>query len=175
MSTREGHYVLLDDILDEVGSDAIRYFMLAHSPDSRIDFDLDLARKQSNENPVFYIQNAHVRCASIARVAAERGIDHAEGDVSLLDHPLELALIRKMVQIPEIIALSISEMAPHKIAIWAHQEFASVFHQTYEEARALHDSVPPEIMKARLKLYAAARIAFARSLDLMGMSAPDHM
>lgn len=175
MSTRRGEFVTLDELVDDVGPDAVRYFMLARAPESHMDFDLELARKQSNENPVYYIQNAHVRCASIARVAAERGLSHEGGDVRLLQDPRELALIRKLAELPEIIETCVKELAPHKIAFWAHEELARTFHPVYEEIRALHGEVPEDLARARLKLYAAARIVFKRTLELMGMSAPETM
>jgi arginyl-tRNA synthetase len=175
MSTRKGEYVTLDELVDDIGPDAVRYFILARSPTSHMEFDLDLARKQSNENPVFYIQNAHVRCASIARVAAERGFSMEEGDVSLLTDQKELALIRKLIELPEVVELCVGELAPHKLAFWAHEELARAFHPTYDEIRALHSDVPEDLARARLKLYAAARIVLARTLDLMGMNAPDMM
>lgn len=174
-STKKGIFVELDDLVDDVGMDAVRYFMLAHSADSRIDFDIELARKQSNENPVYYIQNAHVRCASIARVAAERGVSMQGADVHLLVDPRELALIRKLIELPEIVEQAVRDLAPHKLAFWAHEELARLFHPTYEEIRALHTDVPSELARARLKLYAAARIVLARALDLMGMMAPEQM
>ncbi len=175
MSTRRGEFVTLDELVDDVGPDAVRYFMLARAPESHMDFDLELARKQSNENPVYYIQNAHVRCVSIARVAAERGLSHEGGDVRLLTDPRELALIRKLAELPEIIETCVKELAPHKIAFWAHEELARTFHPVYEEIRALHGEVPEDLARARLKLYAAARIVFKRTLELMGMSAPESM
>ncbi|HQA68542.1 MAG TPA: DALR anticodon-binding domain-containing protein, partial [Aggregatilineales bacterium] len=175
MSTRRGEFVTLDELVDDVGPDAVRYFMLARSPESHMDFDLELARKQSNENPVYYIQNAHVRCASMMRVAAERGVSMEGGDVSLLTSPAELNLIRKLIELPEIIETCVQELQPHRIAFWAHEELARTFHPTYDEVRALHSDVPEDLAKARLKLYAAAQIVFRRTLDLMGMSAPEQM
>jgi arginyl-tRNA synthetase len=177
MSTRKGEFVTLDELVDDVGPDVVRYFILARSPDAHMDFDLDLARQQSNENPVYYIQNAHVRCAGIARQAAERGISMEGGDVSLLTGERELALIRKMLELPEVIQTCVERFEPHHIAFYAH-EFARLFHPTYDEVRALSSEispVSPEVSQARLRLYAAARIAFARCLDLMGMSAPETM
>lgn len=174
MSTRKGDFVTLDELVDDVGADAVRYFILARSPASHMDFDLDLARKHSNENPVYYIQNAHVRCASIARVAEERGVAWDDGDVMLLKGDSELRLIRKMIELPEVIEMAAAELEPHRIAFWA-QDLARIFHPVYEEVRALHSTVDDETAKARLKLYAAARRVFARTLDLMGMSAPDSM
>jgi arginyl-tRNA synthetase len=176
MSTRKGEFVTLDELVDDVGADAVRYFMLARSPSSHMDFDLDLARKQSNENPVYYVQNAHVRCASIARKAqAEHGLTHEGGDVSLLNDPRELALIKKLIELPEVIEMCVQDLEPHRLAFWAHEELARTFHPIYEEIRALHSEVPPDLARARLKLYAAARIVFKRTLDLMGMSAPEQM
>ena len=174
-STRRGEYVTLDELVDEVGADAVRYFTLARSPDSKIDFDLDLAVEQSSENPVYYIQNARVRCVSMARVAAERGLSGQDGDVSLLTDPRELALIRKLIELPEIVELAAEDLAPHKLAFWAHEELARLFHPTYEEVRALHTEVPQDRARARLKLYEASRVVFERVLALLGMSAPDTM
>jgi arginyl-tRNA synthetase len=177
MSTRKGEFVTLDELVDDVGPDVVRYFILARSPDAHMDFDLDLARQQSNENPVYYIQNAHVRCAGIARQAAERGVSMEGGDVSLLTGERELALIRKMLELPEVIQTCIERFEPHHIAFYAH-DFARLFHPTYDELRALSSDVSPvspEVSQARLKLYAAVKIAFARCLELMGMSAPETM
>ncbi len=175
ISKRKGNIETLDDLVEDVGADAVRYFMLARSANSHMEFDRDLAVKQSNENPVYYIQNAHVRCAGIAREAAERGFSMDGGDVSLLTHPRELGLVRKMLELPEIIEQAALALEPHKIAIWAHEELARTFHPTYDEIRALHSEVPEDLAKARLKLYAAAQIALARTLDLMGMGAPERM
>lgn len=176
MSTRKGEFVTLDELVDDVGADAVRYFMLARSPSSHMDFDLELARKQSNENPVYYIQNAHVRCASIARKAqAEHSLTHEGGDASLLTDPRELALIKKLIELPEVVEMCVQELEPHRLAFWAHEELARTFHPIYEDIRALHSDVPQDLARARLKLYAAARIVFKRTLDLMGMSAPEQM
>lgn len=175
MSTRKGEFVTLDELANEVGADAVRYFLLKHAPNTHMDFDLDLARQQSNENPVYYIQNAHVRCSGIARQADERNLSFALGNVELLTDPAELSLIRKMMELPEVIERSVQELEPHKIAIWAHEELAHSFHQTYEEARAMHSDVPEALALARLKLYAAAKIVLKRTLTLMGMSAPESM
>ena len=161
--------------MSDVGPDVVRFFMLEKSPDSHIGFDLELARERSNENPVYYIQNAHVRCAGIARVAAQRGISAEDGDVSLLTHPRELALIRVLLELPEIVDQAVDLLSPHPLAHWAHTELARSFHPTYEEIPALRDDVPDDLARARLKLYAAAKIVFAEVLDLMGMSAPEYM
>jgi arginyl-tRNA synthetase len=182
-STRAGDIIPVDDVLDEIASvvgesfavDVVRYFFLVRSPETKIVFDQDEAVKQSNENPVYYIQNAHVRSAGIARQAAEHGVTYEGGDVSLLRDPREISLIKKMIDLPEVIERAVAELEPHKIAFWAHEELASTFHPTYDEIRALHGEVPEDLAKARLKLYAAAQVVFKRVLGLMGMSAPERM
>jgi len=173
MSTRRGEFVTQDELVDDVGADVVRYFILARSPNSHLEFDLDLARKQANENPVYYIQNAHVRCAGIFRQAAERGLTDDGADLSLLG-ARERDFVRKMLEMPEVLLQSYEELAPHKLAFYAH-ELARLFHPMYDEVRVLHSDVPPELAKARLRLYGAARVVFRRLLTLMGMSAPEVM
>ncbi|MGF1506518.1 MAG: DALR anticodon-binding domain-containing protein, partial [Anaerolineae bacterium] len=182
-STRSGEYLALDDLLDMLlehttesfAVDVVRYFTLAHNPNTHMTIDVDAATQQTNENPVFYIQNAHVRCAGIAREAADRGLDHSAGDVALLTDPQELRLIRKLVELPEIIQLAADELEPHRLAYWAQEDLAATFHPVYDEVRAIHTEVPEALTKARLKLYAAAQVVLRRVLDLMGMSAPERM
>lgn len=176
MSTRAGNYVTLDDLIDEVGADAVRYFMLARSPNSHFEFDFELAKQQSRENPVYYIQNAHVRCCGIFRQVAERGLpdNWDEGaDLSKLG-AAELTFVRKMLELPEQIALAYKELAPHQIAFYA-LDLARSFHPLYEEVRVLSSEVPEEVARARLRFYRAAQITFAYVLKLMGMSAPERM
>src|SRR5690606_29743311 len=173
MSTRRGIYDTLDDLIDQTSPDVVRYMLLNRSPNSHLDFDLDLAVKQSNENPVYYIQNAHVRCAGIFREAEARGLSDEGADVSLLGEA-ELRFLRKVLELGEIIEISARGLEPHKIAFYAH-ELATVFHPIYDEVRALHGDVPPEVAKARLRFYRAAQVAFKRVLTLMGMSAPERM
>jgi arginyl-tRNA synthetase len=182
-STRSGDIVAVDEVLDEIAAevgeqfavDVIRYFFLVKGRKTEIEFDQNEAIKKSNENDVYYIQNAHVRSAGIARQAAEKGIVYEGGDVSLLTDPREISLIKKMIELPEVIERAVAELEPHKVAYWAHEELSSTFHSTYDEIRALHGEVPEELAKARLKLYAAAQIVFKRVLGLMGMSAPERM
>ncbi|MDX1615975.1 MAG: arginine--tRNA ligase [Candidatus Promineifilaceae bacterium] len=177
MSTRRGHFVTLDELMDEVGADAVRYFMLSRSGNSTIDFDMNLAVEQSDKNPVYYIQNAHVRCAGIFRKWEEAGLDAAadsDADLSLLTHEKELAFLRKAVELPEILELMVTQYEPHHIAFYAY-ELAALFHPAYEEARVLHSEVPEDLRLARLRFYRAAKQLFARVLDLMGMSAPEVM
>jgi arginyl-tRNA synthetase len=177
MSTRRGHFVTLDELMDEVGVDPVRYFMLSRSGNSTIDFDMNLAVEQSDKNPVFYIQNAHVRCAGIFRKWAEAGLpDDADAgaDLSLLTSEYEQAFLRKALELPEILELMVRQYEPHHIAFFAY-ELATVFHQTYENCRVLHSEVPEPLRLARLRFYRAAKQLFARVLDLMGMSAPEVM
>jgi arginyl-tRNA synthetase len=172
-STRHGDIVRVEELLDDVGPDVIRYFILARSPNSHLEFDLDLARTQSNENPVYYIQNAHVRCAGIFRQMAERGVSDNGADLALLGER-ERAFLRKMLEMPEVLVQAYQELAPHKIAFYA-LDLARLFHPMYDEVRVLHSDVPEDIAKARARLYRAAQVVFKRLLMLMGMSAPEVM
>jgi len=173
MSTRRGIYDTLDDLIDQTSPDVVRYMLLNRSPNSHLDFDLDLAVKQSNENPVYYIQNAHVRCAGILREAQARGVSDEGADLSLLGDA-ELTFIRKALQLGTEIEQAAISLEPHRIAFYA-LELARVFHPIYDNVRALHGEVPLETGKARLRFYRAAKVVFRRVLDLMGMSAPETM
>ncbi len=177
MSTRRGQYVTLDELVDEVGADPIRYFMISRSATSPIDFDLDLAMEHSDKNPVYYIQNAHVRCAGIFRKWAEAGLpdDADEGaDLSLLTHERELAFLRKALELGDIVESVATLYEPHRLAFYAY-DLAALFHPVYEECRVLHSDVPEPLRRARLRFYRAAQAMFARVLGLMGMSAPEVM
>lgn len=177
MSTRAGTFVTLDELVEAVGPDPIRYFMISRSGNSPIEFDLDLALEKSDKNPVFYIQNAHVRCAGIFRKWAEAGLAadaDNQADLTLLTSPYELAFIRKALELPQIIEKMVQSSEPHHIAFYAY-ELAALFHPTYEHCRILHSEVPPDLRLARLRFYRAAKQLFAHVLQLMGMSAPDVM
>jgi arginyl-tRNA synthetase len=171
ISTRAGAIETLDDLIDQTSADAVRYILLARSPDSHLDFDLDAAVAQTNENPVYYIQNAHVRCAGIFRQAADLNDEGA--DLSLLGEA-ELSFIRKALELGEVLEYSAVKLEPHKIAFYAH-ELASVFHPIYDNVRVLSTDVSPELAKARLRFYRAAQVVFKRVLTLMGMTAPEVM
>ena len=172
-STRRGVYETLDELIDEVGADAIRYHLLARSSSTQMNFDLNEVVKQSNDNPVYYIQNAHVRCAGIFREAEARGVTDEGADLSLLTTD-ELILVRKILEMGDVIETAVDKFEPHRIAFYA-QELAAIFHPLYDRARVLHSEVPADVAKARLRLYRAAQIAFKRLLTLMGMTAPDRM
>jgi arginyl-tRNA synthetase len=173
LSKRSGNIVLIRDVVAEVGADAARFFFLARSADAQMEFDLELAKRQSAENPVYYVQYAHARIAGILANAAERGITQDGADVSLLRHPAELELVRKMLELPELVELMARLHEPHHLPHYA-QELATEFHQFYTECRVLDDE-QPELSRARLRLCAAARVALARALTLMGVSAPERM
>ena len=173
MSTRSGEYETLDDLIDETGPDAVRYLLLARSADARLDFDLDLAVAQNNDNPVYYIQNAHVRCAGILRRATDAGLEQQPVDLALLG-AAERRFLRKALELPAVIGQATTELEPHRIAFFAH-ELAGIFHPVYENARVLGEEVAPELAAARLRFYRAAGVVFRRVLTLMGMSAPEQM
>ena len=172
-SKRAGDFDTLDDLIQMTSADAVRYHMLARSPNSQLDFDVDQVVKQSNENPVYYIQNAYVRCAGIFREAEERGFSDDGADLSLLGAD-ELKFIRKALELGNVIEQAVTNYEPHKIAFFAH-ELAALFHPIYDKVRVLHSEVPPETGAARLRFYRAAAVVFYRLLRLMGMSAPDRM
>jgi arginyl-tRNA synthetase len=172
ISKRSGEIVTLKEVVDEVGADACRFFFLARSADSQMDFDLELAKKESADNPVYYIQYAHARIASIMRLAHEKNIDFSQGDVSLLTTEPELSLVRKMIQFPEVVEMVAMNLEPHHLPYYA-QELATAFHSFYKQCRVVSDD--EALTYARLKLVDAARIVFARTLSLMGMSVPDRM
>ena len=175
ISKRTGDAITLRELLDEVGSDACRFVFLSRSAESQMEFDLELAVKQSSENPVYYVQYAHARIASILRLAGERGIDWSDGDVSLLTHEAELELIRKMLVLPELVQTMAGRLEPHHLPHYS-MELATAFHLFYQKCRVV-SSAPEDlpVTKARLKLVDAARVALSRSLALMSMSAPESM
>jgi arginyl-tRNA synthetase len=175
LSKRTGDIITLREVVEDVGADAVRFFLLSRAAESQMDFDLDLAKQQSDENPVYYIQYAHARISSILRLAETRGLSVEGGDVALLTHPMELALIRRMLVLPEIIEMAASNLAPHHLAAYA-QELASQFHVFYRDCRVVSsEPADHDITMARLKLVRAAQTVLAKTLHLMGMTAPDQM
>ncbi|MBT9160182.1 MAG: Arginine--tRNA ligase [Dehalococcoidia bacterium] len=172
VSKRTGDIITLREVLDEVGPDVCRFFFLARSANSQMDFDLELAKKESMDNPVYYVQYGHARITGILRLAGERGIDYAKGDVSLLTEDAELGLIRKLLLFPETLDLVANNLEPHHLPHYA-QDLATAFHIFYEKCRVITEDEP--LTLARLKLVEATRIVLARTLRLMGMSAPERM
>jgi len=172
ISKRSGDIITLREVMDEVGTDACRFFFLSRSTDSQMDFDLELAKKQSADNPVYYVQYAHARIASILRLARQRGIDYSDGDVSLLTTEPELTLIRKMLLLPEIVEIIVRTLQPHHLTYYA-QDLATAFHSFYKQCRVI--SQDEVLTRARLKLVEAAKIILAKTLHLMGITAPERM
>jgi arginyl-tRNA synthetase len=172
LSKRSGDIITLREVMEEVGVDACRFFFLARSANSQMDFDLELAKKQSQDNPVYYVQYAHARISSILRLAEEKGIKYSDGDVSLIKTEPELILIRKLLLLPELIELAARNLEPHHLTYYA-QDLATVFHSFYKQCRVISDE--EDITKARLKLVEAVKIVLARTLHLMGMTAPEKM
>jgi arginyl-tRNA synthetase len=137
-----------------------------------MDFDLELAKRESADNPVYYVQYAHARIASILRLAQQRGIGYRDGDVSLLTTDPELALIRKLLLLPEIVEIVAHTLEPHHLTYYA-QDLATIFHSFYKQCRVI--SRNEALTKARLKLVEAAKTVLAKTLHLMGMTAPEKM
>ena len=174
-SKRAGQIVTLRELVEEVGADACRFFFLQRAPESQMEFDIELAKEQSDKNPVYYIQYAHARIASILRLADQRGIDFADEDVSLLTHEAELSLVRTMLRLPELISMMARNLEPHHLTYYS-MDLATGFHNFYQQCRVVSsDPADAEITKARLKLAEATKNVLARCLGLMGMTAPEAM
>ena len=173
LSKRTGETVTLRELMEEVGVDAARYFFLMRSLDSQLDFDLDLATKKSNENPVYYIQYAHARISSIFRQANEAGIAVRDGnELELLTDETEIALIKKIASYPEEIARAAADFAPQRIARYSH-ELAGAFHSFYNKCRIVGQE--PALASARLALVLATGRAIRNSLGVLGVTAPEKM
>ncbi len=175
MSKRAGNVVTLRDVLEEVGKDAARFFFLMRSHDSPLDFDLELAKKESSENPVYYVQYAHARICSILRVAGEQGWTvpaAAETDLSVLREEQELALMKKLDEFPEEVLTSATERAPHRLTRYS-MEVADAFHKFYDTCRVVSDD--RSLTQARLVLVDATRIVLKNVLGLLGVTAPERM
>jgi arginyl-tRNA synthetase len=172
MSKRTGQYVTLTELVDEVGKDAARYFFVMRNPDSHLEFDLDLAKEESSENPVYYVQYAHARICSIIKAVGQEQPMAANTRLDLLKEPTELELIRKIADLPDEIAQAAKALEPHRIARYAH-DLASAFHTFYNSCRVLTDD--QELKNARLVLVNATRITLRNVLTLLGVSAPERM
>ena len=177
MSKRTGDILELDELLDEVGPDAARLTFLLQSIDTRQSVDIDVVRSESMENPVFYVQMAHARLASIQRVAAERAVKRLpleQVDLALLVHERELDVLRSLAELEEAVVEAAADRAPHKITTWV-RGLAGRVHGFYHDCYVLGDDVPRELTQARLWLVEAARIGLAIGTDLLGVHAPDAM
>ncbi|HED12011.1 MAG TPA: arginine--tRNA ligase [Caldithrix abyssi] len=175
MSTRKANFVTLDDLMDEVGVDVTRYFFLMRSMNSHLNFDLALAKTQSDENPVFYIQYAHARINSIHTLAAERKLDisHPEKQkLDILQVDEEIVLIKELIQFPKIISQCAETLEPHKLVNYLHN-LATVFHRFYTVCRVITDD--KELSLARLALIEATKIVIANGLGILHIQAPERM
>jgi arginyl-tRNA synthetase len=174
-SKRNNVMVTVEELLEEVGADACRFTFLSRSPESHMEFDLGLAKTQSSENPVYYVQYGHARLASILRTAAERGITFENADLSLLIHERELELIRKIIELPAVIERAAERLEPHHLPHYA-MDLARSLQRFYEECRVVSSEEGElEISQARLQLVDAAKVALSRTLTLMGMTSPERM
>ncbi len=172
MSTRSGQYVTLRDLRAEVGNDAARFFYVLRKSDQHLDFDLDLAKSQSNDNPVYYIQYAHARICSVLSAWGGVEADLADVDTSRLQHPQELTLLRRLAEFPETVDAAARDLAPHSIAYYL-KDLAAELHGLYATCQFLVDD--EELKLARLSLIAATRLVLQVGLGLLGVSAPERM
>lgn len=172
MGRRTGLFLLLEDVVEAVGPDVTRWFFLQTSPERTMDFDFELAVKQSNENPAYYVQYAHARIASVFRAAGERGLSTEGADVSLLVAPAETALIKTLTRFPELAEDALERRAPHMLTVYA-LEVAGEFHAYYRDHRVVSDD--ERLSRARLRLVEAVQITLRQVLGLLGISAPERM
>lgn len=175
MSKRSGRYITLKELIEEVGKDAARFFFLLRDPDSTVEFDLDLARSESSDNPVYYVQYAHARLCSILRQAEENGLNlsaPSEEDLSRLSSPEERALLKKLADYPEEINLAARTQEPHRLARYV-LDLASLFHTFYNSQRVLVEE--ESLRRARLALIRATKQVIADVLAIIGVTAPERM
>ncbi len=175
MSTRKANFVTVDELVDEVGIDPVRFFFMMRKADSQLEFDLDLATKQSQENPVYYVQYGHARLCAILRQATEKGFAEPQFDVAesvLLKEPEELKLLKTMSTFPATIESSALELAPHKMIFYL-MELAGQLHSYYNKHKVITDDIP--LSRARLCMIRALQVVLKNGLDMVGLSAPDRM
>jgi arginyl-tRNA synthetase len=173
MSKRSGNFIGLDELVDEVGADVVRFFMLMRASESHLEFDMDLAREQSDKNPVYYVQYAHARICSILEKASLAGFSLEDVKVDGLTHPSERILMRNLLELSDTIDRAVRELAPHYLTTYA-RDLASSFHTFYGECKVI-DTDNVTLTLARINLIRAVRVGLARALDLLGVSAPESM
>jgi arginyl-tRNA synthetase len=175
MSTRSGEFVTLKEVVDEVGADAARFIFLTRDYDSPLDFDLEVAKQKTNDNPVFYVQYVHARIASILRKAAEQGVDsvawHDTAGERLVEAE-EIQLIKALARYPEVVEMAAQALAPHRIPYYLMQ-LAALFHAYYNKHRVLTDD--RDLTVGRLCLVLAVQKVIRNGLGLLAVSAPDQM
>jgi arginyl-tRNA synthetase len=172
MSTRKANYITLDELVDEAGSDVVRYFFNMRNKNTHMNFDLSLAKKQSDENPVFYLQYAHARICNIFRTTSEEGLALSAENIRMLDTPEEQDLIKKLYEFEKIVYKSASNYEPHLLCMYL-EELAAAFHKFYRFRRVLGSE--KNIAEARLALIHAVRIVIKNGLDILGVTAPERM
>ncbi|MCU0267399.1 MAG: arginine--tRNA ligase [Acidimicrobiales bacterium] len=175
LSKRTGDIIELRDVITEVGPDAARLTYLLQSVDSPQTFDFDVVASQAMDNPVFYVQMAYARIRSIKRVAAERGVARLpveQADLSLLTHERELAVLRSLSELPDVVLVACTDRAPHRVSAWV-RELAGTFHGFYHDCYVLGEGIDPELTQARLWLVEAAETGLFIGLDLLGVNAPE--
>jgi len=173
ISKRAGSYVTVRDLIDEVGRDAVRYFFLMRRADSQLTFDVDLAKRQTDDNPVYYVQYAHARVCSVLREWGGDPASLAGADLAPLGSPHEVALALKLAEFPEVVARACDEFSPHLVTYYLHDDVAARLHTYYNAERFLVDD--EDLKRARLALVAATRQVLANGLALLGVSAPERM
>ena len=173
MSKRTGQYVTLQELIEDVGKDAARYFFIMRNPDSHLDFDLDLAKEQSSDNPVYYVQYAHARINSILKATGKAVPKAADCDLTLLKDEAELELIRKIANLPTEVAYAAEQLEPYRMARYA-TELATLFHSFYNSCRVINED-NEALTNARLVLVNTARITLRNVLTMLGVSAPERM
>ena len=175
LSKREGNIVPLIELVSEIGADACRFMFLSRSHETQLDFDLDLAKKQSSENPVYYIQYGHARICSILDLAVEKKISYSNGSVYMLSHESEIQLINKILELPSVIDAIADTYEVHHLPHYS-LELATAFHNFYQNCRVISENEEDlGLSKARLKLCEATKLALVNCLELMGMSKPEKM
>lgn len=174
MSTRAGEFITLEEVVNEVGKDACRFFFMLRAPDSQLDFDLELAKKQSSENPVYYVQYVHARCSSIFKeyLTKEHSKPDKTADLRLLKTKEERELLKKLAFFPDTLELCVRNLSPHHLTTYL-MELADIFHRFYEQCRVISDD--KELTLARLSIVQATAIIIRNGLNLLGVSAPDKM
>ncbi|ODN30885.1 arginine--tRNA ligase [Fervidobacterium thailandense] len=174
MSTRAGEFVTLDELIDEVGRDATRYFFAMVDVNTHLNFDLELAKAQTNDNPVYYVQYAHARISSLFEKASEKGLEFNLLDgIELLDHELEMGLIKLISSFDDVLERIVEKLSPHYLTDYL-EDLASMFHRYYADVKIV-DPEDPKLTNGRLNLCLGVKIAIAEGLKLLGVSAPDKM
>ena len=173
MSKRAGNVVTIDELLEKIPVDVVRFFFLMYSPDTHMNFDLGLAEERSAKNPVYYVQYAYARLSSILRKAEEAGMSPKDADLSLLSNPKELAIFRELAFFPELVAAAAGERAPHKLPQYAIR-LADRLHSFYDGCKVI-DPENPELSRSRLSLVSGVKVVLGETLGLLGIDAPEKM